>query len=474
MVNTESAKISHDHQPSDPSESSLEATHNNASDKMLDHAKDTDSRKPVTGKNAIVCGNLDSGVAIDSNSDTGSDTGSNAESQNSTVEYNHEPFETFQSRALALAHSTIWPGTAPGTVTVERLHGGGYNRIIGLTLQADNESYKTVNYVLRIPRFMSSRVEDDVAILLLLRRHCEVPCPSVVTFDVSDENELGQSYAIHDRVEGVSLYHNFRQVSHADRCRVATELGTIVRRILAFQSSMSGRVVLSPTDRSLTAPLYVKPWYSEDIVPFTASAASQSTLDMLTVALQAWEAEEMRLRPHTMTKPNVIHQFITVARQMGSLGYLRDIPFSLAHLDLAARYIMIREKFEPGKPVITAILDWDSAVFAPMFMACDPPVWLWDFERVKGEEVKTVYDWGETPDCDASLPRDQELKRLFEEAAGPDYVRVARNPVYSMARRLMRFIADGLLYSEHFREGEKLLLAWIAAFRQAKQARNGR
>lgn len=33
-----------------------------------------------------------------------------------------------------------------------------------------------------------------------------------------------------------------------------------------------------------------------------------------------------------------------------------------------------------------------------MFMACNPPVWLWNFDCAEGEEVKTVHDWGGTLD----------------------------------------------------------------------------
>lgn len=99
-----------------------------------------------------------------------------------------------------------------------------------MTLHTDGESRKTVKYILRIPRAFCARVNDDAAILILLRRYAGILCPRVVvTFEVSNENELGLPYAPHGRVEGVSLYHDFRQLSHADRCWVAAELGTIVR-----------------------------------------------------------------------------------------------------------------------------------------------------------------------------------------------------------------------------------------------------
>ncbi|CEI60364.1 unnamed protein product [Fusarium venenatum] len=46
--------------------------------------------------------------------------------------------------------------------------------------------------------------------------------------------------------------------------------------------------------------------------------------------------------------------------------------YSLAHLDLAPRNILVDPT--SNKAIISAILDWDSAILAPMFMSCAPPM----------------------------------------------------------------------------------------------------
>lgn len=56
-----------------------------------------------------------------------------------------------------------------------------------------------------------------------------------------------------------------------------------------------------------------------------------------------------------------------------------------------------------------------------------------------------------------SSPGDQELKRLFDEAAGADHVRFPYGHVYSLVRRLMRFVVQGMRTSEHLKEAEALL-----------------
>lgn len=55
--------------------------------------------------------------------------------------------------------------------SVERLKGGGYNRIIGLATQTKRKPETRVKYILRIPRFRYCRLEDDVAALRFVNEH---------------------------------------------------------------------------------------------------------------------------------------------------------------------------------------------------------------------------------------------------------------------------------------------------------------
>ncbi|OKP12743.1 hypothetical protein PENSUB_1475 [Penicillium subrubescens] len=49
-------------------------------------------------------------------------------SDSSTLVYGHEPFETFQVRVLKLCQAVLNPA---GDITIERMNGGGFNRIDG-------------------------------------------------------------------------------------------------------------------------------------------------------------------------------------------------------------------------------------------------------------------------------------------------------------------------------------------------------
>ena len=74
-----------------------------------------------------------------------------------------------------------------------------------------------------------------------------------------------------------------------------------------------------------------------------------------------------------------------IAREMDELGCLGSSPFVLCHEDLAARNIMAKVNND-GLLKITGVLDWDGAMFAPRFMSCLPPDWIWDWNTFWGSE----------------------------------------------------------------------------------------
>lgn len=122
------------------------------------------------------------------------------------------------------------------------------------------------------------------------------------------------------------------------------------------------------------------------------------------------------------------------------------------------RNIMV--DFTPD-PVITGIIDWDDANFAPRFATCIPPRWLWQPEWTKNtnnkEDGNEEYqdDDDDCEDCNGqsesnaepldaegnapSTPEDAEIKRAFEEAVGERWVWEATSPWFPLARRLLQF-----------------------------------
>lgn len=337
-----------------------------------------------------------------------SGTSSDAESDTSSVVYDHEPFVTFASRVVELAVRSIWPDAAEDELTVERMGGGGFNRIIGVDRHHPVDSKNTTRYILRIPRFDSAQVGHDVA-------------PEVVMFDESESNALGSPYVVQNRIGGTGLMSSFPKLGHAQRCRVARELGSVFNQMLSVRSSVAGKVVLPPELAQKDAPLCAAPLRPEDpslANPSVGSEQSETTRDLLTSIFLAQKADDLANFTGDTVGPDFWEKFCEMRSELDAGGWLADKQYSIAHLDFAPRNILIDPTSEEHIPIVTGILDWDSAVLAPRFMSCAPPMWVWAWQDDEDEDERLAND-------DPGTAEGRELKALFEEVAGPVYVRFA-------------------------------------------------
>jgi len=85
-----------------------------------------------------------------------------------------------------------------------------------------------------------------------------------------------------------------------------------------------------------------------------------------------------------------------MTHELDAGGYFSQVWYSLAHLDLAPRNILIDVDTDTDTArstnIITAILDWDSAMLAPCFLSCYPPVWLWGWRDDEDEDERAAND----------------------------------------------------------------------------------
>ncbi|KAI1631773.1 phosphotransferase enzyme family-domain-containing protein [Biscogniauxia mediterranea] len=383
-------------------------------------------------------------------------------SDSSTLVYSQESFSTFQDRVVELCKN-IWL-VRPKDIIVERLKGGGYNRIIGITRQFDDEEVVQFQYVLRIPRSESSQVACDVAALLFVKCHTAIPVPTVIGFDTTNQNAILSTYMIQDRVPGANLFDTYLFLGHKDRCKVARELGDVYREILAVRSNTHGVLVPKPGDKNIESPIHVAPLPIRDfwepavpndpltVKPYSDSAPTQSTLEIFTSLFQARKA--YRMDKYQGSDDRIfMDQFCVMASELDADGWFSDVPISLVHLDLGPHNILVDVDTRSEDPIISSILDWDSAVLFPMFLACEPPLWLWAWNEDEDEDERTANDIPPTLEA-------RELKQMFEEAAGPDYMRFAYRPEYRLARKLSSFAIEGISSTDRILEAGKMLKEW--------------
>lgn len=63
---------------------------------------------------------------------------------------------------------------------MERMRGGSFNRTVSIDPVLPEDM---LQYILRIPRFDSAQIDNEVAVLGFIHGHTDIPAPEVIAFD---------------------------------------------------------------------------------------------------------------------------------------------------------------------------------------------------------------------------------------------------------------------------------------------------
>jgi len=408
---------------------------------------------------------------------------SDAVSDSSTLVYDHEAFDTFRHRVADFA-LTLWDGAKASDFEVTRMSGGGFNRVIGITrtipkqqkslfsssfkrlwtfiangfIKMRHDSCQTVylGYILRIPRFDAAQLDRDVAALRYVQKLGSIPVPDVVAFDETPNNKLGSPYMLQNRLPGTDLLHTFPGLDHDQKCRVAKELGQVFKAMLSKKCAVAGRFTLPKTVSSSeddSDQISVEPLFQSELPIGDQVKHNLGTKEMLTRLFEkrkrGFEDISNNFEAGYMTR------FSAMAMELDVEGWFANNEISMCHLDFEPRNILIDITKVAPHPIISGILDWDSAALAPSFMSCKPPLWIWAWADDEDEDERKAND---EPPTEAG----KVLKRTFEQAAGPEFTRYAYPLAYRLARRLrlLRFAMDEMRSTEDFNEADAMLEEW--------------
>ena len=267
----------------------------------------SDERSIVAGRTEDDHGDTDNG-RHDNTSVPSDDSAHSSEAEitdpkvstTSTVEHYQEPFDSFRFKVTQLACSAIWPAAKEEEIKVERMRGGSYNRITGITFIPNSNPSHAIKRILRNPRFESiegPQVLNDVAILNFICRHTTIPVPQVHQWDDKHDNAIGGQFMIQDYMEGVWFIQLWGTLNHKQKCKAAQELGDLYRQMLSFRFPRAGRIVLSSAPNTATelciSPLHqseseyqdeprIKPWGTDPPpFPLLTDMPAESTLELL-------------------------------------------------------------------------------------------------------------------------------------------------------------------------------------------------
>ncbi|KAF2792892.1 hypothetical protein K505DRAFT_197738, partial [Melanomma pulvis-pyrius CBS 109.77] len=153
-----------------------------------------------------------------------------------------------------------------------------------------------------------------------------------------------------------------------------------------------------------------------------------------------------------------VTQRVCFSRQLGQAineMSVRAFPYAayyLTHMDFGPHNMLV-DIVDEKTANLKAILDWDSAVFAPPFLNCKSPQWLWAWKEGEEEDETKASDTPENLD-------DQIVKKAFEEAVRPEYLKYAYTPEYRLARDILRLAIQGISSNDDFRDADAFVERW--------------
>jgi hypothetical protein len=396
----------------------------------------------------------------------------------STVHHEHEPFETFQHKAVQLIARVM--GRRSSDIQVQHMKGGTFNRVVAVTVSSTKPKKYTTqwmmaqicgvfgrpkirtpqSFILRIPREEIDDMKYDVAILNIVGSHLQLPIPKVVDFDASTNNELESPYMIQKRLPGQNLMLTsmWKNLSMTQKKSIAKQVIDLVAQI-ALMTGAPGQLSLDNLSQPLGKPISVEKFCvpkqglenSHWNKPCTWPARPQKPLEHLLEQCERWREYQTS---EGACFDEIWDGFAAISKALEKRGFL-DGPNVLSHGDLKA-YNLLADVRSPTEADITGVLDWDFAIIAPEFMAYRAPFWLWTPEDMDSTEM----DHEHIADISPVTDEDRELKELFQDYAPERYKRFAFAPEAMLARRMYPILKDGIFGPWNMMEAESVIREW--------------
>ncbi|KAK8140115.1 hypothetical protein PG984_000181 [Apiospora sp. TS-2023a] len=391
---------------------------------------------------------------------------------------------------------TLWPHAMHDKTVFEPEldHDLNLHYPVRITYEGKEEEPKRV--VIQIP-YYDEKVEKYAQNLQYLDKFPEIRdlVPKVLQFDTTRDNPLRRPYLVRSWIPGKPLTEVYNNMTQEQKVMVAAELGRTWYRLEGVCGLYSGDPVPAKDDEHVEEDDEFAPQFKSmmRIRPFgLVEDRFEDKLDWDQIRDSIAEGDDKH-------KDQVLHRFnlledepASTARKILLLTFERRIQRNrhwairkYENYDLEPALEIVRDivnkecnaasfpraEFEiglhnpdllgvpenimvdfdgEGKPVVTGLADWDLTEWAPRFLRCQPPTWLWTPGAVhdNSENPKPeMEDWPKdeeghykpkTEPLDLVMPVDdagRAVKRAFDDAAGEGFRTGAYNPDIVFARR---------------------------------------
>lgn len=397
-----------------------------------------------------------------------------------------------EEKVRTWAATVVWPGADASRIRVDRGPGTLDFCMIGVSLVGRDGDHDSIDYALRIPRYASTDIESVVASLSFTKeKHVSIPVEDIVMLDTTRDNGLARPFILCRRRPGVLLRRSQVLLTFEQRCRLAHELGDMRRTMHAVNSTRAGYLERMPEPTAAagldevaegsgesSGGRYVVREPGHDHCPcssgdcqrvtpapgttYVAGPATQSVLDLqmgfwrsqVVAGVTAEVADDrFSLFGEWPCGPPAC-ELRAMTEELAAAGWYDGIDY-VFDVNIDDRNIIVDLDAGPEQPLVTAVVDV-GADFAPAFARSHPEDWLWtNPPRWMGRQ-----DYVESV---SRLTEDQraQVKRIFDEAAGEDFVRMAYSTPYRLAASLYNYgIMGGIHNSYDWIRLDKTLKDW--------------
>ncbi|KAF3050255.1 hypothetical protein E8E11_003972 [Didymella keratinophila] len=304
---------------------------------------------------------------------------------------------------------------------------------------------KVSHYILRIPHWGNEHMQRHIATLEFVSTQLHVSVPITVLYDFSSDIVFGVPYTLQIRLPGENLQSAFTQLNLKQRKGLTHKICEGVLRM--HESSYGDCFSVSTYDvtssklelRSLAIPLDPD---NDGKVNSLPAHGTSDTHTFIKTTCQRWKDYESTF----LRKPRAEwDRCMEMAQEMTDCGYLNvSERLHFTHMDLYPRNILINLTDDTSVE-ITGILDWDDALFAPKYMACEEEVD--ETDEYEGLKVPQTSDL-------------QEVKALFESLFEQEFLKYAYREEYILLRHIFVILQMGLGYSHFYTELDAILDRW--------------
>ncbi|CAA9964585.1 APH domain containing protein [Pyrenophora teres f. maculata] len=391
-----------------------------------------------------------------------------------------EPFETLRLKVAGLAAKVFHKKNSE--VAIAQMKGGANNRVIGVTIIPKSKRFtlrwlklflqphqrksttEPDSYVVRIPRTgvegedvvgaMGEDMKKEVAILNTVKSRLALPTPQVVHYDLTTDNIFERPYMIQKRLPGKNLQNQLWGELNTEQkksvVKQVANLPSIIASVQGPAGDISVRNLYRPCDMPiLTDRFSTSAFYDQ---PASRQASMCKPLDFLLERINFWRAYQTEHMGFCFE--DLWDSFEIISHSLDKYGLLKG-PCVLVHGDLQP-YNLLAEIRSNNEVDITGVIDWDSAIIAPEFMAYIAPFWSW-----MPHEAASLTSAEEETFCLGVKPRteaEKEIKQTFKDNASDEYKKYAFSMEAVIARRMFYILQNGIYGTWLMSEAQSLIV----------------